>query len=83
MLEFKETSDIIFLTKDKVPLVLAAVSKKDLYPIRIQPGRGEMTEAWWRFGGSVPCINHPPGRATKTGIGCGTVPPADQPFVWK
>lgn len=40
-----------------------------------------MTEAWWRSGGSVPRINHPPGRATKAGIGCGAVPRADEPLV--
>lgn len=47
-------------------------------PSGAKPGRRETTEARWRFGGSAPRINHPPGRATKTGIGCGTAPPARQ-----
>lgn len=29
----------------------------------------------------MPRINHPPGRATKAGIGCGAVPRADEPLV--
>lgn len=39
-------------------------------------GREEATEAWWRCGGSLPCINQPPGGATKAGGGCGAVPRA-------
>lgn len=29
----------------------------------------------------MPRINHPPGRATKAGVGCGAVPRADEPLV--
>ena len=52
-------------------------------PSGAKPGRRKTTEARWHSGGSAPRINHPPGRATKTGIGCGTVPPADKPFMRK
>lgn len=52
-------------------------------PSGSKPGREEMKEGRWHFGVSAPCINHPPGRATKTGPGRGTVPPAGKPFVRK
>lgn len=48
-----------------------------------KPGRRKVTGAQWRFGGSAPCINHPPGRATKTGIICGHMPWTDEPFMCK